>query len=58
MCEGMFHGCLFPLFRTESGVFFKARAMGNELCPEAISLSLACSLGWSVCLFSGVIIMS
>ena len=36
--------CLLPLFRWESGIFFRARAMGNELCSETNSLILASSL--------------
>ena len=35
---------VLPLLRRESGVLFRARAMGNELYPEAMSLILASSL--------------
>lgn len=43
----------FPLLRRESGVLFRARAMGNEFYPEAMSLILASSLGWRFYLFPG-----
>ena len=49
---------VLPLLRRESGALFRARAMGNELYPEAMSLILASSLRWRFYLFPGVIMSS
>ena len=54
---GRVKGWVPPLFRRESGVLFRARAMGNEFYPEAMSLILASSLGWKFYLFPGFIML-
>lgn len=40
---GRVKGLVLPLLRRESGVLFRARAMGNELYPEAMSLIFSSS---------------
>ena len=52
---GRVKGWVLPLLRRESWVVFRARAVGNELYPEAMSLIMASSLGWRFYLFPGVI---
>lgn len=52
---GRVNGWVLPLLGRESGVLFRARAVGNELYPEAMSLIMASSLGWRFYLFPGVI---
>lgn len=40
---GRVKGLVLPLLRRECGVLFRARAMGNELYPEGMSLILSSS---------------